>query len=135
MFYLRVKQTIPIYGIEKPREIVTISNREYFIDMQDKFPSSIPENLLVSEENFSEFLKHGYKTEVELQNNRKMINAINEFIGPFAKKEFSIVTEEELKQEYKMMEEELRQEYKMELESSQKENQEPEEERNMEDDV
>ncbi len=101
MYYLLVKQKLNNGNVK--RNITTVVNKESFADLKDEFSTANPPVVTMDKDTFNKILKNGYPTKEAVENDKKMKQALKDFIGPTFQTECSIIDENELKTLYEKL--------------------------------
>ena len=98
MYYLVVNQKLNTSFAK--RHIISVANKKGFADLIDEFPGGMPSRVIMDKDEFDIILKSGYPTKENSINDEAMVEAIEDFVGPFFQKEYAVVDENELKSLY-----------------------------------
>jgi len=106
MYYLVTEYELPILMSDEGRRLITMGNKEGFMDMYDYYPLDLEQKThIVSMDGLKEFMQNGFATKKEAENATELKEAIKNFIGFFFNfnVDFVVMLEKELFKKYETL--------------------------------
>lgn len=104
MYYLVTEYELPVFAVNENRKLITIGNSEAFTDMYDYHPLDMKQKVrIIPIDRLKDFMKNGFATKEEAENDIELKKAIKDFVGFFFNGNFVAMSEEELLQKYKTL--------------------------------